>query len=260
MIDVLIPLVDKPQEFIKSIESIAGFSEVNIIVGTTSELAKQYDFDYPNVTMQIFKNGSKREEILNALQKFIMNANVFIARKPFTREEFENFVSADANIVSCERVQGNIATRFFKKLWSKIIRYVFGVKFFMGDTSLMFFNENMGSILDKVNNLSYSTRVSRWRGIKQQTIKTSYPPVKAESDPKSNLMLILFSILSILIAVVVTTLVAIFTKPIVLVIILLVCLCMVCLSVSSFLILTYLFNLMIGKRDFIDAVPAGKGE
>lgn len=256
MIDVLIPIVDKASDYQKAIEAISDMEELNIILGVTNTLAKELNFDYPNVTVQIFKNGSKTEEIINAMQRFVESDNVFIARKPFTREEFMEFINADADIVTCELPKGNAFTRFFRRVWALIIKHIFGVKFFQGDTSLVYFNEGVGSLLDKVNNLSYATRIDRWRSIKQETVKTSYPRAMPATDMRTNIILIVCSVLSLLLGLAVTLIVAFLAKITPLVIVLLICLDIVCLSVSLFLIITYLFNRKIGKRDFMKAIEA----
>ena len=260
MIDVLIPIVDKPQDYLKAIESLRDEQNLNIIVGVTAAIAKEYSFDAPNVTVQIFKNGSKKEEVINALQRFIESDNIFVARKPFTREDLYEFINADADIVTCQLHKGNAVTRFFRNLWALIIKYIFGVKFFQGDTSLIYFNEGVGSLLDKVNNLSYATRIDRWRSIKQETIQTSYPRAFPETDFRTSLTLILCSVLSLAVGLTVTLLVALLAKVTALVIVLLICLDIVCVFISLFLVITYLFNRKIGKRDFMKAAEAVKGE
>lgn len=254
MIDVLIPIVKDPDTFLRSMEELKERKDVRFIVGITSSVAKSANFDLPNMIIKIYRDGSKREEIINALQSSLQGDKTFIARKPFTKEEFEKFTSSKADIVICQKHKQNAFSQFFVRLWTLMIKYIFGVKFFAGDTSLIYFNSELGEVLTRVTDLSYSTRVDRWKGIKQEIIPSTSAPAKIDRDTKRNLLLLLYAFIALAVAVTVTTVVAIFTKVNVVTALFLVCLDCISLSVAFLLLMSFLFNQKIGKKRYLKAL------
>lgn len=258
MINVLIPVVDNPEKFLNSAKSICSDLNVQIVIGVTESLANVYDFKVPNAIVKVYADGSDREEIINAMQAVLLGEAVFIARKPFTKDEFYRFTSQESQIVVCEQTQKNVIMKFLYGLWCKIVKAVFGVKFFQGDTSLVYFDKNLGNVLTNVSNLSYCTRVDRWRGISQAAIPTREPTSKIKYDKKMALRLLLFAILSIVVGVVVTTVVSIFTKVNIVIGLLLACLDAICLIITFLLLITYCFNMRIGKKNITKAIEMGE--
>lgn len=258
MINVLIPVVDKPEQFLKSAREICDDINLQLVIGVTKTIANVYDFNIPNAIVKVYDDGSGREEIINALQPLLLGEAVFIARKPFTREEFYQFINKEAQIVICEDKKMNPVSSLFNNLWRKIVRAIFGVKFFHGDTSLVYFNAGLGNVLTNVSNLSYCTRVDRWKGVTQDTVKSSSPKAKVNCDKGTGLRLLLFAILSLMIGVVATALISVFVKVNVVIGLLVACLDIICLSTSALLMITYLFNLKIGKKDIKKAIEVAK--
>lgn len=245
MVTILIPIVENPGAFLESIKAVAANNKV--VVGVTKSLAKDF-LGIPNLSVNVYKDGSDREEILNALQAEIEDGtSVFIARKPFTKEEFGKFTRSGAQIAVCEKKQNSFLKIIFK-IWSFIIKHIFGVNLFEGDTSLIYFNEDLASVLQMVNNLSYCTRVDRWKGTTQEAIFTASPPAKVGRNAK-NVLFLVFAFLAITVGVVVTSVVAVYTNVSVLVGLILACLDVLCFVVALVLVFAFIFNIEVGRKN-----------
>lgn len=249
MINVLVPVVENAEEFLKSVKGICNLTNVQIIIGVTHSIAGKNDFKVPNAIVKEYEDGVTREEMINALQPLLLGEAVFIARKPFTKEEFDNFTSQREQIVVCKDRPKNKFVSFFKRIWRKIVKAVFGVKFFEGDPSLIYFNEELGGVLTNINNFSYCTRIDRWRGTTKTAVETSYPNVKPQQDKALNLKLILSAVAALIIGAVTTTLVCIFAKVTIVIGMLLACLDLICLSIFTFLLIAYTFNMQVGHKN-----------
>ena len=245
MVSILMPIVDNPRAFLESIRLVSATNKV--VVGVTKSLAKDF-LNLPYVSVNVFKDGSDREEILNALQAEIEEgSSVLIARKPFTKEEFDKFTRSGAQIAVCEKKRNAFSNMLFK-IWSFLIKHIFGVKLFEGDTSLIYFNEDLSSVLHMVKNLSYCTRVDRWKGTTQEMISTASPPIKVGKNAK-DLLFLLFAFLTLAIGVVVTAVVAVYTNVSVLIGLILACLDLLCLAVSLMLVFAFVFNVEVGRKN-----------
>lgn len=252
MINVVIPVIDNPEEYSKSILSISTDKDVSIIVGVTSELEHSMILP-PSIKLKVFKNGSKKEEIINALQSLLSNGKVVVCRRPFTRNEFDKLVSSNAQATYFARKPKSSFVEFFRNILSFMIKFLFGVNFFDGDVSMIAFDADMSSVLQNVGNLSYSTRVDRWRGIEQSTVESERPPVKIESDKAANIRLIIFAILSLLVPVAITVIVAIFAPVTFVIGMILFSICVLGFVGMILILCSLYFNKIVGKRYFEQA-------
>ncbi len=252
MINLVIPVIDKADEYSKIINELSLKEDVRIIVGAT--LANESKLNLPNsVILKVFKDGSQKEEIINSLKSYLDLGRVVIARRPFTKKEFENIVNSDAQITYFQGKRENGFKEFFKKLVSGFVKVLFGVNFFDGDISLIGFDKDLGEVLNSVNSLSYATRVDRWRGVEQGKVEAENQPIKIEQNKKGNVNLIIFSILATLIPVLTAILVCLFTKVGFIVGMLLFCFVLLGVCSSLFMLCTLYFNKKVGRRNFIDA-------
>lgn len=249
MINVLVPIVDKPNDYLKSVMALNGLENVQLIIGVTESIAQQYDFNLKNAVLKTYKNGTQKEQIINDLQSNIAGDGTLIARKPFTKEDFDAMTTTNANIVTCAGKKRNRFTAFFYNLWANLVKFIFGVKLFDGDPSLIYFDGELSQVLPQVANLSYVSRVDRWKGATQEVVKTKYPPANLNSDRNFNLILLVCSLLSLAVGALVTTLVAVFIKVNVLAVIALFLFDVLCVAIFVLLMISYLFNCKVGRKD-----------
>ncbi len=257
MINVLVPVTENAEEFLKSVKAICNDINIQLIIGVQESIAKNYDFNIPNAIVKEYDDKVTREEMINDFQPLLLGEGVFVARKPFTMSEFENFTSQKEQIVVCKSNDKNKFVTFVKRVWRNIVKFIFGVKFFEGDSSLIYFNQDLGGVLTNVNNFSYSTRIDRWRATTKTAVDSSYPNVKPEQDKALNMKLIVFALLALVIGVVTTTLVCLFAKVTIVIGLLLACLDIICLSISMLLLIALTFNMQIGHKN-INNVKKGE--
>lgn len=250
MINVLVPVTEKPEKFLQAVSAVCQDVNVQLIIGVTQAISEKFDFNVPNAILIVYPNDTNREQMINSFQEKLLGEGVFIARKPFTKEEFYNFTNQDAQIVVCKQKPKNKLSALLYAFWCYIVKNVFGVKFFEGDTSLIYFEKSQGSVLANINNLSYSTRIDRWKAVKHTSVATSEPAVKPIVDKHQQTILLLSAIFAITFASVVTILVAFLTNISIITGLLLACLDTICVIIFALLLITIFFNRKIGKKDF----------
>lgn len=254
MLNVLIPIINNAKKYQKILESLGNLNNVNIYIGIVSS-QKQYlnILEGTNMYFVEFEDGSHREEIINSLQKYIGDGAILIMRKPITVNEFNAFVNTKKDIMTCRKNLSSIKL-FFMNIWQKILKLCLGVKLYDGDTSVIYFGEDISSVILNSSNLSYNSRVDRWKGVEQGTVLVEGDAVKTEIDKKANLNSLLFSLVALLIGVVVTTVVCLFSNVNAIIGLLLFCLDTICLSIIAFLIVVTVFNNSVGKKQYGYAV------
>ena len=248
MLTVLIPITDKAEKFNKLLSSLDGDDEIMVCVGVRKSQRKQLGFsESENITIFEFDDNSKREEILNALSLNLQEGEVMVLRKPITIEEFNKFYSCKEDIAVCKQQRGKIG-KFFHNLWQKILKLCLGVKLYEGDTSVIKFNEDIGAVLSQTHDLSYATRVDRWKGLTTESIETKEEKVKAEKDKKSILMCSITAVVALVVALVTSLCVCLLTKVNIIGGLLLVCLDVICLAVICVMMVMVGFNCEVGKK------------
>ncbi len=256
MVNVLVPIVDKKYDFSEILKKIGMMSEVNVFVGVNEDI-------YNDVVTQIgqgdninyfkFANQTSRESIINYLQRFIGKGGTMIMRKPISLDEFNKFLLNGKDVVTCKRELTSTKSYIFK-LWQKILKFFLGLNQYKGDPSVIYFGEDLSSVVSASGNLSFSSRANRWRGVEQGTVKVSGPTVRAEVDKKDIVRLLLIMVISLVVAVTVTTLVSVLTKVSIITGLLLVCLDIICLAIIAISIIIILFNYSVGKKVFKEAI------
>ncbi len=253
MINVIIPIIQNAKSYRKIIAELSAHEDIDIFIGIVSGQKGYLEFpNTENVHVIEYNNEARREEIINSMQKYIQGGDLFIMRKPIAYNEFLNFVRNGADIVVCKKDYTPLK-RFFFNIWQRILKIFLGIKLYEGDTSAIYFEENLVSVLSQGNNLSYSSRVDRWRGVSQDSVVVQGGPVKTEVDKKENIRYILFGILALVIGIAVTTLVAIFARVSIVIGLFLFCLDAICLAIFLLLLLVVVFNSIVGKKKFSSA-------
>lgn len=254
MINVLIPITQNAKGYKKIIADLSSNEEAEIFIGVIS--SQKNALQYPNrdnIHVIEYDNSAKREEIINSMQKYIQVGELFIIRKPITYNEFKDFLKNDRDIVVCKTNLSPIK-KFFFMIWQKILRLCLGVRLYDGDTSAIYFGEDLAAVLAQSNNLSYSSRVDRWRGVDQGSVIVEGEPVKTEVDKKENIKYLLFGLLALILGAAVTTVVAIFARVNVIIGLFLFCLDAICLAVFLLLLVVIIFNTVVGKKKFSSAL------
>lgn len=252
MVNIVIPIVSNLKSYKKLLSTLNGAEDINVLVGVCSSMASQIHLNSENIFIIEFEDGSSRESMINSLQKYLVEGSVLILRKVITVDELYNFLKSKKDVVVCER-QSNIFVKFFIFLWQKILKMILGLKLYEGDTSVIFFNDEISSVLFSTNDLSFATRVDRWRRIEQSTVKVEGKAVKTDIDYKSILKFIMISILSLAVAVSVTVCVSIFVPVTIIIGLLLFCLDVICLSILAIMMVLIIFNVIVGKKHFENA-------
>ena len=253
MVNVLIPITDKRFNFNDILSELGDLSDVNVFVGITEDIFDDLFNRFgesENIYLIKFQKGVNREEILNALQKYVDGSSTLIMRKPITIKEFENFVSSKKDIVTCKRHLQKIKALFLY-FWQKLLKLILGVKQYEGDPSVIYFSEDASAVLATTHNFSFTTRAYRWHGVEQGTVEVKNSEVVRPKIKKIEIvaysLIILFSIIT---SVVVTVCVSLFTKVNVLFGILLLCLNIVCLAVIVIVGVLLIFNILVGKKNY----------
>lgn len=250
MLNVVIPIVYGGKRYRKMLNSLSNSQNINVYVGVCSSQLKELGFiEGENIYIIEYQDGSNREEIINALQKYISEGSIIILRKPIKESEFNKFVNMDKDVVTCRKESAGVKA-FFDNLWQKILKLCLGVRLYEGDTSVIYFAEDISSVILGSNNLSYNSRVDRWKGIEQGTVVVEGEKVKTDVDTKLNLRNIIISIVSIIIGVAVTTTVCLFANVNIVVGLLLFCLDVICVFVAGILMIMTAFNNTVGKKKF----------
>lgn len=254
MLNVLIPIVSNVKSYQKLISALNNAENINVLIGITSSLKSQImNFASDNIFLIEYENGSSRESIINGMQKYLEEGAVMILRKPITIEEFNNFIRAKKDIVLCEK-KVNKFKQFINFIWQKMLKLFLGVKLYEGDTSVILFGEDISSVFSSINDLSFSSRVDRWRGLEQGTVEVKGSAVKTEVDKNAIFKYLIIAIISLLVGVVVTTCVSLFAPMSIIVGLLLFCLDIICLTILCIMIVLIIFNYTIGKKHFENAV------
>lgn len=256
MVNVIIPIVNKNVKFNSIITKLIDEPEINILVGINEDIYQSVVGDVgfgENIQYIKFKSGSKREAVINSLQKYIGAGSVLIMRKPITLDEFNKFVVSKKDVVTCRR-DGNKLQYFMFKVWQKLLKFFLGLTEYKGDPSVIYLGDEISAVMSASGNLSFSSRVNRWKGIEQCTVPMSSGKVRSEYDRKDIFLYSIVSILAVVIGVVVTTCVSVFTNVTVMIGLLLVCLDVICAAVGLIMFIILLFNLSVGKKVVKDAV------
>ncbi len=254
MINILIPITQNAKGYKKIIADLSSNEEAEIFIGVIS--SQKNALQYPNrdnIHVIEYDNSAKREEIINSMQKYIQVGELFIIRKPITYNEFKDFLKNDRDIVVCKTNLSPIK-KFFFMIWQKILRLCLGVRLYDGDTSAIYFGEDLAAVLAQSNNLSYSSRVDRWRGVDQGSVIVEGEPVKTEVDKKENIKYLLFGLFALILGAAVTTVVAIFARVNVIIGLFLFCIDAICLAVFLLLLVVIIFNTVVGKKKFSSAL------
>lgn len=188
MDNIIIPVVN--ENMVEFAERLKKRSDLLVIIGVVKDLESKIKRSRKaNVIIKVFENNSKKEEIINSLKDEIEEGRVVICRKSITDEELFKFLSSSNDITVCKEKR-NKFQEFFFGIWQVLMKFLFGFEFFYGDISIVAFNQKLFPVLKNIENLSYSSRVNKWKDVEIGFVEVATPPVKKEYDKlKINVLL-----------------------------------------------------------------------
>lgn len=245
MINIIIPIVDKVEEFSAFIQREQS-KNVMFYVGIREGLKDKFALKQKNVELHIFKNSSNVEEIINSLHTAKMSkGKIMVARRPLTTEEFKNLVMSKSDIATLKARHGKLFSAI-KRMLSYLIRRFFAFNFFE-DISAICYGENMFELLSVCQNFSMATRLNKYVGVDIEEFETTEKQVKKQyNKPKA---LLLFALWSLLFAgsIAGVVLVGVFTKVRVLIVVILICWILVALMMWLAALLNFARTVSVGN-------------
>lgn len=252
MVNLIFPVIDefdKNADYIKSLKNPDYF----VIVGVTEDGAKYFNFKKTGFKVKIFKQGSKKEEIINALQTELRKGSLIILRKRVDDEVIKNFANSKFDITVCDKKKTNKFCEFFVNLWKKVVRFLFDLAIFEGDVSVVAFSDKISDVVRNISNLSYASRINRWKGVDIGYVETNSKPAKKEYSRQKNFIM-LFSWIFVLLAVIGSTVVYFYFKPATfLAVFLWICALLIASLCTIIAVIVFTITLKIGKRYFLKA-------
>lgn len=193
MVNLIFPVISDSVEYKKFFDKTKQRKDVNFLVGVTEALFKKYKVTATasKTKVIVFENNSKKEEMINALKDYAKKGELLIIRSPIEQSEIDEFVSSKADVTYCaKKKKGKIRT-FFENLGDKIIKLLFGFTPYNGDVTAIKFGKSPGDILREGYNISYATRVDRWKGYSYASVDVEAKAVKLEYNVVSVIMMLI---------------------------------------------------------------------
>lgn len=260
MLNIVVPITNKFDKYREMLSFMAKTTNTNVFLGVTSEfyataIAEYGEFE--NFDFYEFDNGTNKESIINTLQDYLMEGAIMVLRKPLNKKEFEKIVNSDRDVVTAKVVRSKFKA-WLHSTWQKISKLILGVREYAGEPSIVYFNEDLADVVVNSNNLSYSSRVNRWKGIKQAVITIDSETDQRKNDVPMLLKYTLIAALLVAVAVTVTTLVAVLVPVSIVVVLLLVCLDAICVAVAFILVVMAIFTNMTGRKQQAKSIILNK--
>ena len=203
MVNILVPVKEK--DMIKFCQDVEKMPNVHLIVGVTEQLKKATKLKGKNTDVKVFSDETQKEQMINALKAQTDEGKIIVCRKAVDAKVLQKFINSEKDIALCKIKRGKFKTFLFN-CWQKIVNFVFGIGCFEGDTSVVAFSKDLFKVLNNTDNLSYYSRINKWKGVSFDYIDAGITPVKMEYDKKRNIeMLCLWG--GLFLAVVVATIV-----------------------------------------------------
>ena len=243
MINVIVPVVDNPQEYLSMIKEIAGRGDCAVYVGA---LFKFKPLDTPkNVVIKYYKNGSFKEEIINSLHSLPKNVGkTMVVRRPLTKEEFSSLVENRADIAYLKKPRSRFAN-LWSNLWKKLIKKLFSFYYFE-DISAICFSENIFNLVNSLNNLSYITRIDRFVGLKEETVASTKSSPRREYDKFDASAKLVCWLLCFALLVCISVIICTSFKPVAIMVLISILLCAIGITAVFMAILNFVRTLYVG--------------
>ena len=244
MINVIIPVVDKPQVYLPILNEIAGRKDCRLYIGA---LEKFKDVSFPkNAEVKFYKADSKKEEILNSLHAIEKErGQVIIIRRPLESAEFKALIESRADIAYLKKPKSRFSA-WWANLWKKLIKKIFAFYYFE-DISAVKFNENTFNLISSLTNLSYITRIDRFVGLKEETISSKNRSPRREYNRAGTFFKLFGAILFFALMVFISVFITIRYQPVSIMVLISILLCVIGIVALFMAILNFVRTLYVGK-------------
>lgn len=186
MVNVIFPIIEDTKENKNFFDLLKKQKKVYIVAGVTQSLQKKYKItDGKLGVVKVYENDSKKEEVINSLKKHLKKGSILIIRKPITKEELDKFVESNADITICAEKKRNSFKTFFNNIKKKMIKFLFGFLPYSDKLNAIMFNDNPSEVLQNALNISFFTRVDRWKGYSYASVDVSGESVKLDYKKSS---------------------------------------------------------------------------
>ena len=181
------------------------------------------------------------------MQGYLTDGEILILRQPISIPDINKMISQKKDVVVCQKERKKIG-KFFLVIWQKILKLLLGITLYDGNNANIYFGEELSPVLRETNNLSFATRIDRWKGIEKGKAEVVCDNEKYYVDKKSVLLNMSYILICILAATLVTTFVCVFTNVSVIIGLLLFCLDAICFAITVMMIITTILNFQVGSQ------------
>ena len=229
---------------------------IGVVENLSDKIIRPEKFDGE---IKIFEDSTKKESMINTLCCCADEGKILICRKAVSEDEIQKFFASETDITVCEEKRSK-SKNFFYKIWQYIIKLLFGFSFFDGDVSVICFSEKLYPVISSLSNVSFQTRVNRWKYASISQVETKEPVALKEYDKPKTITTFCVWIFLFIATIVSTVVFYLFFEAK-----FLTCLlfsCAILLSLVGVLISGAIFNLKIrvGQKNFDKAKVILKGE
>ena len=91
MTNIILPVIDDFEGYAALVKELK-IPDAHILVGVTETGAQAFKFRKAGMRVTIYKNGSAKEEIINALQSQLEDGKTLIMRKKLSKQEVAKFL------------------------------------------------------------------------------------------------------------------------------------------------------------------------
>lgn len=159
-----------------------------------------------NVKVIVFDEEKTENELLSEAIKQSTGTQIVLCRDYFEFTTVMSDVLVSMGQVGVEiamfqkQKKTNKFVNFFKKLYHKLVKMVFGFSLYEGDIGLMYFGNIATSTMRALNNPILLTKVNRWTGFEPSYVQTEElaKPVLKKSNKNKTIWLLSLSIFLVL--------------------------------------------------------------
>ena len=103
MINIIVPIENNAKNYRKILSDLSGNVEITVYVGVVqNQLQYVQDLESENINIIEYLDGANREEIINALSRFIPIGELVIMRRPISAIELDRFLNSKYDITVCQ--------------------------------------------------------------------------------------------------------------------------------------------------------------
>lgn len=249
MINIFVPIIEDVEAF-SDFVSKHNENDVRIFVGIKKSLKEKFVVPNKNIEIHIFDDRTKKEEMINALQRCEREKGaLLVVRRPLSDEEYRALTSANADITTLKPHQNKFVS-WLKRTAKKIIRKVFAFSYF-DDISAVCLSENMHEFILSCPNLSMASRIDKYVGLEIEEIETNSKPTKKEYDKINTALLFAGGIFLLLASIVATICVFVYVEKIrALYVVLVIAMLFVALTIFAISLVSFLRTLAVGTIEY----------